>query len=421
MASVDATSTPGATADGPPVEPYAPGFETDPYTTYAWLREHQPVYRVKFSFTDYPAWLVTRYDDVQALLTDNVRFGNDTARWGDDVVASTGLVFAADTSLVPVMSMLDAPDHTRLRRLVGAAFSARRVESVRHHAEQATAAALDEMAKSDTCDLLQVLGARVSLTTLCHLVGIPPEEGVDLRRLYDGMLSTDATEREGMGDGLAALERYFESLVERKRSAPGDDLLSDLVRGAETGDGLAEDELTPMLFLLLAAGFEGGLNLFGNGALALFDHPDQMALLRARPGLVHAAVDEIVRYDCPSSSTMYRYVREESVTLSGVTLPPHSLVIPAVASANRDPSRFTDPDRFDITRDNSAHLGFGKGFRYCVGAALMRLEGSVALPRLLAEYPDLALAVPRDQIRFQSELLVRGVRELPVRPGRRTR
>ncbi len=414
-------NTSDALENRPPIEPYAPGFEADPYTTYAWLREHRPVYRVRFSFTEYPAWLVTRYDDVETVLTDAVRFGNDSERWGDDVVRSTGLVFAADTGLVPVMSMIDAPDHTRLRHVVGRSFTARRVETVRGAAEQATAEALDEMAGSDTCDLLQVLGAKVSLTTLCSLVGVPLDEAVDMRTYYDGLLSTDESERDGITDNLAALERYFDGLVERKRSSPGDDLLSDLIRGADEGEGISDDELKPMLFLLLAAGFEGGLNLFGNGVLALLDHPDQMSLLRDRPELTPAAVEEIVRYDCPSSSTAYRFVRQEPVTLSGVELPKHSLVIPAIASANRDPSRFSDPDRFDITRDNSAHLGFGRGFRYCVGAALMRLEGSVALPRLLAEYPDLELAVPRDRIRFQSELLVRGVHELPVRPGRRNR
>jgi cytochrome P450 len=407
--------------DRPPIEPYAPGFEADPYPTYAWLREHQPVHKIAFSFTDYPAWLISRYDDVQVVLTDAERFGNDYTRFGDEAVRGSGLVFAADSSISTMMCVLDAPDHPRMRHAVGRAFTARRIESVRAVVEQVTNDALDEISRADECDLLQALGARVSLTSLCSLMGVPLEEGAELRKWYLGMLSVEESERESIKDSVASLERYFDDLIARKRSKPEDDLISDLIRASDSGVGLAEDEIKPMLFLILPSGFEGGINLVGNGVLALLDHPDQIELLRDRPELARAAVDEIVRYDCPSASTMYRYVRDDAVTLSGVELPKHSLLIPAIASANRDPRRFVDPDRFDILRDSSAHLGFGKGFRYCVGAALMRLEGSIAIPRLLAEYPELTLAVPRDEIRFQPEILVRGVRELPVRPGPRRR
>jgi cytochrome P450 PksS len=210
--------------------------------------------------------------------------------------------------------------------------------------------------------------------------------------------------------------RYVRRLVRMKRAAPGDDLLSELVRAEDAGDRLSEDELVAMVFLLLVAGHETTVNLIGNGTLALLEHPEQLERLRDDPGLIRPAVEELLRYDGPVETATERFARED-VTVAGVTIPQGSLVLAVLASANRDERQFPDPDRLDLTREPNRHLSFGLGIHFCLGAPLARLEAQVAINALLRRAPGLRLAAPRSALLWRRGLILRGLEALPVIVG----
>ena len=207
--------------------------------------------------------------------------------------------------------------------------------------------------------------------------------------------------------------RYTRDLIAHRRATPQDDLLSALVHAEDEGNQLNEDELISMVLLLIIAGYETTLNLIANGTRALLAHPDQRALLRAEPERIEAAVEEILRYDSPAQSTKMLYPTEP-ITLQGVTIPRAATVMPLIGSANRDERVFSDPDRFDITRSPNKNLAFGHGIHYCLGAPLARLEGQIALNVLLARCPDLRLAVPPQEVRYQTRPLWHRLESLPV-------
>ncbi len=397
----------------PPVEPFSPGFADDPYPTFAWLREHSPVHRVVLPFAAEPIWLVTRYEDVRTVLADP-RFGNDSEQWADPAIRESGLLLFDNSDLTPTMSMVDPPEHTRLRRAVGHAFTSRRVAAVRTVVDRTIDEVFRTMAALDSCDLLETLAAPLSLVTLCEFVGVPAEDRLDLRGCVDRVLSTDPAERRGIPKAVAELEDYFDRLIRHKRARPSQDLISDLVLGGR----LPAHEVKPMVFMLLAAGLEGAMNLVGNGVLTLLDHPDQLTLLRQQPELSATAVEEVLRYECPAAAPLWRFPKTGTV-LSGKEIPAGALVVASLNSANRDPNRFPEPDRFDINRPDTGHLAFGHGPRQCMGAALVRMQGRLVLQRLVTEFPELALATDRAEVRFQPEILTRGLSSLPVAPGRR--
>jgi cytochrome P450 PksS len=212
------------------------------------------------------------------------------------------------------------------------------------------------------------------------------------------------------------LMRYIRKIIKKRRAKPQDDLVSALVGAEEAGDTLSEDELLAMIFLLLLAGYETTANLIGNGTLALLEHPDQMEKLRNDPGLIKPAVEELLRYGSPVELAITRYARED-VTLAGVTIPRGAGVLAAIASANRDERQFANPDSLDITREPNKHLSFGLGMRFCLGAALARMEGQIAMSTLLRRLPDLRLAVPVSAVRWRRGLMLRGLEALPVAFG----
>jgi cytochrome P450 PksS len=216
--------------------------------------------------------------------------------------------------------------------------------------------------------------------------------------------------------GLAFL-RYIRRLIRAKREAPGDDLLTELVRAEEAGDAMSEDELVAMAFLLLVAGHETTVNLIGNGVLALLEHPDQLARLRAEPELIRPAVEELLRYGSPVETATERFARED-VSVAGVTIPRGALVYAALASANRDERQFPDPDRLDLAREPNRHLAFGLGPHFCLGAPLARLEGQVAVAALVRRVAEFRLAAPRGAVRWRRGLVVRGVEALPLAAAR---
>ncbi|MGH9576472.1 MAG: cytochrome P450, partial [Terriglobales bacterium] len=213
-----------------------------------------------------------------------------------------------------------------------------------------------------------------------------------------------------------ALLRYIRGLVTLRRRHPEDDLISALVAAEEAGDKLNEDELLAMISLLLLAGFETTVNLIGNGTLALLEHPSEMERLRSQPELMPSAVEELLRYDSPIKLATPRWTQCE-VTIGGLKIPPHAGLAIAIASANRDPQQFENPDALNLAREPNRHLSLGQGIHYCLGAPLARLEGQIAFTTLLRRFPHLRLAVPREALRWRKSMPLRGLESLPVSLG----
>jgi cytochrome P450 PksS len=251
------------------------------------------------------------------------------------------------------------------------------------------------------------------------MLGVPVEDGPKFHRWSRAIVATNPS-RWGMIKAIPnilAFLRYIRRLVNLRRIEPRDDLVSSLVEAEEAGDRLNEDELVAMIFLLLVAGHETTVNLIGNGTLALLRSPDQMESLRGNPDLIESAVEELLRYCGPLKVATERYARE-GTTIDGTTIPQGELVYLALASANRDERQFASPDTLDLTRAPNRHLAFGQGIHFCIGAPLARLEGQLALNKLLQRTRDLRLSVAPEVLTWQGGLVIRGLKGLPVTFGR---
>ncbi|MFC9860333.1 MULTISPECIES: cytochrome P450 family protein [unclassified Streptomyces] len=380
-----------------------PDFVANPYPYYAKLRVEGPVHAIRTDQLE-RAWLIVGYDEGRAALADP-RFNKDwrpTGRWPD-----------GDSAISTNMLELDAPRHTRLRRLVAREFTSRRIEALRPRVEEITAELLDAMPATGSADLVDALAFPLPMTVICELLGVPDLDRDAFRLLSNGVVSPTPEQKEG--DAVGAMGDYLVELIEDKRCSPGDDLMSALIRARdEGGDGLSPDELVGMAFLLLVAGHETTVNLISNGVRALLDHPAQLALLRADPGLIDGAIEETLRYDGPVETATLRFTREP-VTIGSTVIPADEVVVVALGSGGRDPGRFPDPETFDIRRDTQGHLAFGHGVHFCLGAPLARMEARIAIRALLERCPGLARDPDGGEPEWVPGLLLRGVRRLPVR------
>lgn len=386
----------------------------DPYAGYAALREAGPVHRI--TGTDgQPAWLVTRYEDVRHALADP-RLSLDKRYAAPGGYRGFSLPPALDANLLN----MDPPDHTRVRRLVVKAFTPGRVDALCKPVRRIADELLDAMEeRGGPADLIADYAGPLPITVICDLLGIPQDHRRDFLAWSDALISPDPTRPEQMRQAVAAMLEFYAGLIAAKRAEPGDDLLSDLIAVREGGDGdggadrLTEDELTSLAFLILFAGYETTVHLIGNAVLALLDHPDQLRELRQNPAELPTAVEEILRYDGPYPVAIRRFPKED-LEIGGVRIPAGETVLLSIASANRDPARFPDPDALDRGRDLSGHLALGHGIHYCVAAPLARLEAVTALEALLDRFPDLRLGVPRGELRHRRGLRMRGLISLPV-------
>ncbi|MCX4965684.1 cytochrome P450 [Streptomyces sp. NBC_00654] len=380
-----------------------PEFRANPYPYYAKLRAEGPVHAIRTDQLE-RAWLIVGYEESRAALAD-ARFAKDwrpTGHWPD-----------GDNAISTNMLELDAPHHTRLRRLVAREFTSRRIESLRPRVEQITRELLDALPATGSGDLIDALAFPLPMTVICELIGVPDLDRDTFRRLSNGVVSPTEEQREG--DPVGAMGDYLVELIEAKRGSPGEDLMSALIRARdEGGDRLSPDELVGMAFLLLVAGHETTVNLISNAVRALLDHPEQLALLRADlDGLIDGTVEETLRYDGPVETATFRFARED-VRIGPTVIPKDEPVLVALASGGRDPERFPDPDTFDIRRDTQGHLAFGHGVHFCLGAPLARMEARIAIRALLERCPDLARDPDAGEPEWLSGLLFRGVRRLPV-------
>lgn len=396
----------------PPVEITNAQWKANPFPFYARLRAEQPVYRAKLGRQD--AWLVTRYDDVLAVLKDE-RFSKkpDTARTGRQP-SQQPWVPGFLKPLQRNMLDLDDPDHARLRALVHKAFTPSTIEQMQVRTQATCDQLLDRVAVQGHMDLVADFALPLPLTVISDLLGIPAADRQRFHKWTKTFLTTPTTWHMLWAlPAIAAFMRYLRGVFAERRRRPTADLLTALVQAEEAGDRLSEDELLAMAFLLIVAGHETTVNLIGSGMLALLEHPAQLALLRANPSLIRSAVEELLRFTAPVEQATERYARED-VTIAGVTIPQGALTLAVLASANRDEHYFARPDELDITREKNRHLAFGYGIHACVGMPLARLEGQLALNTLVQRLPNLRLAVPPGQLRWRATPNVRGLAALPV-------
>ncbi|WP_030761602.1 cytochrome P450 family protein [Streptomyces sp. NRRL F-2664] len=399
-------------SERPVLLPYAdPAFLADPFPLYRELREEGPVRRVVLA-GGLDAWLVTRYEDALAALSDP-RLSSDV-RDASDPRLLAQLPQTERESMLSNMLRSDPPDHTRLRRLVSKAFTARRVAGMRPRIQAVTDGLLDAVVPAGRADLVADFALPLPVTVIGELLGVPVDDRHEFQRWTDRMTMRGAEppDMAVVNEAWQHMRAYVTDLIRAKRAHPGDDLLSGLITARDEEQRLNEDELIAMVFLLLAAGYITTVNLISGGIAMLLAHPGQLDLLRADPELLDGAIEEFLRYDGPVNPGIARFARED-IEIAGVSVPSGATVLIASAVADRDPARFPDPDRLDVTRRDNAHLAFGHGIHYCLGAPLARLEGHIAIGTALRRLPGLALAVDPDEIRWRPGAL-RGPLSLPV-------
>jgi cytochrome P450 len=387
--------------------PFDSAFMINPFPTWTRLREAGPAHRVTMP-DGAPVWLVTRYADVRAALADP-RMSLSRKHSHGTGYKGLSLPPELDANLLN----MDPPNHTRLRRLVSKAFTSSRVENLCGQIQDVANELLDAIASKGRADLIASFAAPLSITVICNMLGVPIEDGHDFRSWTNALVAPDLDRSADAKTAGLAMLRYLVTLIARKRSKQNNDLLAGLIAARDNEDRLTENELVSLVFLILSAGYETSINLIGNGILTLLLRPKQLAELRVESKLLSPMVEELLRYDGPASLAIRRFPVEE-VEIGGVKIPAGDTVLLSLASANRDPSRFANPDGLDGRRADNPHLAFGYGIHYCLGAPLARLEGEIAIGTVLRRFPALALAVPADQLRWRASVRSHSLRDLPV-------
>lgn len=358
-----------------------------------------------------PVWLVSGYDEARALLADP-RLSTDY--FGVRALLPPGAAGPYESPLSAHMLNTDPPAHTRLRTLVDRAFTARTVARLRPRIERIADDLLARMPPGGPVDLIEDYAVPLPVTVICELLGVPVADRNDFRRWSKGdRLVGAARRRPGI---RASVSAYLTALIDAKRVSPAEDLLSDLLRQTGADGALWPDELVRTAFLLLVAGLEKMVSLIGNGVLALLQHPRELSRLRSEPALLPTAIEEFLRYEGAIHIATVRFTTEP-VRVAGTVIPAEALVLISLLAANRDRDRYADPDVLDLTRPPDGHLAFGHGVHYCVGAPLARLEGQIAIGRLLSRFPGLALAGEAGELHWRGSLLVRSLSSLPVTLG----
>lgn len=407
-------------AGGTPFQPdlYDYAFECDPVPTLTRLREEDPVHWSRHGF-----WFLTRYDDVVAVLQDTTRFSSAAAGFGTTNTLGKSGAGASDTeknlskSLAASFNQMDPPDHTRIRVLVNAAFSKRSVEGRRGRILAVIGELLDEAAKKPRFDLVADFAFHLPIIVASEIIGIPTADREKFRATFEATAVLMAPKRadESWAKGLEAakwLGRYTRELIEARRAAPQDDLISALIAAEENNSRLNEAEMSSAITTIYTAAGTTTERMISSGLYILLQHPEQWTALKADRALIPPAVDEILRYHHPTQSTSTMRRATVDVELRGKTIRAGDTVRVGLGAANRDPNVFADGDRFDIRRKMPAPiLSFGTGPHFCIGSALARFEGQLAVEAVADRMPDIKLITtapvkdPRRPDRY-SEILV---------------
>jgi cytochrome P450 len=375
-------------------------------------------------------FFVTQYDEaVSALLDDRISSDFRTAMTPQQREHLSKAMPEEFRPIAYSLIVLDPPDHTRLRKLVQPNFTARAMEALKPRVQrlvdelldtaERTAAERGETAPERRMDFIEAFAYPLPIRVISDMLGIPAEEQEMVHAWAERLLQSEP--QQGMVNkearaGLTAFTRYLEGLFERKRRAPADDMISQMVHVQEDGDKLSQQELLSMVFILFFAGHVTTVNLIGNGIVALLKHPDQHARFLADPsGMAKGMVEETLRYWGPVDYLGTPRIVKEDMELGGTHVPKGSTLSVGLASANRDPERFANPDAYDITRpDAHRNIAFGKGIHVCIGAPLARLEAQIAFETLFRRFPKLRLAVPADELRWGTGVAMRGFNHIPV-------
>jgi cytochrome P450 len=381
-----------------------------PVPEMAALRDDEGVRRVETAF-GMPAFLVARHADVRAVLADHVRFSNEFRRDAD--VPGAPQLTDEERAQMRAGNLLgvDPPEHTRLRRMLTPEFTVRRMRRLEPRIVEIVDDHLDAMAQAGPpADLVADFALPIPSLVICELLGVPYADRESFQRRTGKLLDLSLPMEERLELGRESRE-YMADLVGRAQAAPGEDMLGMLVR--DHGHDLTTDELIGIAQLLLIAGHETTSNMLGLGTLALLRHPEQLAVVRDDPAAVGLAVEELLRFLGIVHSGIPRTTTQD-VEVGGVAIPADSLVVLALAAANRDPGLLAGGDRLDVRRDAGGHLAFGHGVHHCLGAPLARMEMRIAFPALLRRFPRLALAVPFEEVGFRAFHFIYGLQSLPV-------
>ncbi|MFI1766558.1 cytochrome P450 [Streptomyces sp. NPDC020800] len=390
-------------------DPRDPSVRTDPYPIYRRLRETDPIHRSDFGY-----WILSRYADVDAVLRApeaSSEFYRNTT-WAN---RRGGPESPLVRSVQNWMLMLDGPAHRRIRGVISKVFTRAAVERLRPRISAETVRLLDAVGEGET-DLIQSLALPLPVTVTCELLGLPTDDRDRCRRwtehisrVIDPSITVEDT--ADMNAAEVEFREYVSGHIRERRAVPRDDILSLLVHADVDGDRLTDEEIIANIQFLFVAGHETTVNLIGNGLLALLRHPDQLRTLRERPELIPNSVDEMSRYDPPVQ--IVSRILTGSVELGDVTLPEGAKVMLLFGAAGRDPERYAEPDRLDVTRTGTKTLAFSGGPHYCLGAGLGKMETSIVLAELLRRYSKIELTT--EDLVWRPNVSFRGLQEMPLR------
>jgi cytochrome P450 family 142 subfamily A polypeptide 1 len=367
-------------------------FASQPYDDWAWMREHAPVYWDPAN----EVWALTRYDDILAVEKDATTFSSHRAP-------------RPHGNHLPMMISMDGKEHTRRRKLVSSGFTPRRVRDHEQTVRRICTGIIDRVAPKGACDFVWDIAAPLPLLLIADLLGFPPESYDDLLRWSDDLIRATTAEpapevaEAGMNAMLAFRDFQLGVIADRRSKPPQDDLVSVLCYAEIDGERLDDESIIMESLLILIGGDETSRHVMTDGMLALLQHPEQYAILRDDPAAIELGVEELLRWVSPIKNMSRTVTRE--VDVHGTTLREGDQLILMYPSANRDPSVFDDPDRFDVRRDPNPHLAFGFGPHFCMGASLARLELRIMFTELMRRLPDLHLAgdpLPRRESNFIS-------------------
>jgi cytochrome P450 len=383
----------------------------DPRALLARLGTQAPIHRVALP-DGMPAWLITGHSESREALSDP-RLVRSIEAAAPDLRRFVGLN-SEDFPLSQHMIFTDPPDHSRLRRLLSKAFTRRRVEELRPRVQEITDELLGAVLPRGQADLLDALALPLPIRVICEMLGVPLADRAEFERYTEVLtgINSSSSYDDIIGAGRW-FEKFFTDLVDSRKREPGGDLISAMVAAQEAGDRLSDTELRSNAFMLLTAGFETIAYLISNGVLALIRHPDILALLRADPALMPAAVEEFLRFDSPVSVVTYHFAREQ-LQVGGTQIQPGDHVVISAVAANHDPAVYSEPGQLDPRRKVAGHLAFSHGIHFCLGAPLARLEGEIAIASVITRLADLRLTVPEDELVWKPSFVLHGLERLPV-------
>jgi len=396
-----------------PINPFSPDFKNQAYALYEKLRENDPIHRITLP-NGKTGWVVTRYKDAVDILKKE-QLSKNTFQF-EDAEEDIGLPQKQVDWLFKHMLFCDPPDHTRLRSLVQKAFTPRMIEKLNGRVQEISDSLIDKVKSQENMELIHDYAYPLPLIVICDMLGLPVDERDQFRewsRAFISSFNVPEKNRKIVPD-MRAFINYIQGLIEKRRQDPKEDLLSLLIQAESENDKLSEMELVSMVFLLIIAGHETTVNLIGNSTFALLQHPEQLEELRRDPSLISSAIEEFLRFMSPVEFGTNRWVWEY-LEWEGRAISKGDLVMVGIASANRDPEAFIHPERLDLTRENNNHIALGMGIHYCLGAALARMEGRIAINTLLRRLPNIKLAVSPDRLKWQPSYLMRGFDTLPLR------